>query len=218
MIVHVTNGVYFNTWLMKKTGIQSIPFNEAMMTGSVMECPFDEAFICHRAMVHRVLKEDYMNNMKPFLDVINQLNQVDELILWFGIDAFCQMNLLTIYQVLKQHNYQGVVKTVLFDENEPWDKILHQRPLETKWETMSDLYQKVLVERKPVECDDEIMNRAIRLYLDLHDSNGRLNQLIRQYPSMSENELVEMLMEHSKKEGLSDVQALEMIRKVREVK
>ncbi|MBR5207919.1 MAG: hypothetical protein IKV65_05395, partial [Erysipelotrichaceae bacterium] len=99
-----------------------------------------------------------------------------------------------------------------------WDKILHQRPLETKWETMYDLYQKVLVERKSVECDDEIMNRAIQLYLDLHDSNGRLNQLIRQYPSISESELVEMLMEHSKKEGLSDVQALEMIRKVREAK
>jgi hypothetical protein len=156
--------------------------------------------------------------MKSFFDVINQLNQVDELVLWFGVDAFCQINLLTIYQVLKQHNYQGVVKTVLFDENELWDKILHQKPLETKWETMSDLYQKVLVERKSVECDDEIMNRAIQLYLDLHDSNGRLNQLIRQYPSMSESELVEMLMEHSKKEGLSDVQALEMIRKVREVK
>lgn len=218
MIVHITNGTYFNTWLIKKTGIQSIPFNEAMMTGSVTECPFDEAFICHRAMVHHVLKEDYMNNMKPFLDVIKQLNQVDELVLWFGVDAFCQMNLLTIYQVLKQYNYQGVVRTVLFDENEPWDKILHQKPLETKWETMSDLYQKVLVERKSVECDDEIMDCAIQLYLDLHDSNGRLNQLIRQYPSMSESELVEMLMEHSKKEGLSDVQALEMIRKVREAK
>ncbi len=218
MIAHVTNGAYFNAWLMRETEIQSIPFNEAMMNGSVTECPFDEEFICHRAKVHHISKEDYMSNMKPFLDMINQLNQIDELILWFGVDAFCQMNLLTIYQVLRQCNYQGAVKIVLFDENDSWDKILHQKPLETTWETMSDLYQKVLVERKSVECDDEIMNHAIHLYLDLHDPNGRLNQLIRQYPTMSETELVKVLMEHSKEEGLSDVQALEMIRKVREMK
>ena len=63
-----------------------------------------------------------------------------------------------------------------------------------------------------------MMKRAIQLYLDQHDENGRLNQLIRQYPLMSETELIQVLMEHSKEEGLSDVQALEMIRKVRKVK
>ena len=218
MIVHITNGIYFNAWLMKKTGIQSIPFNEAMMSGSATEGPFDEEFICHRAGVHHISKEDYRINMKSFFDVINQLYQVDELVLWFGVDAFCQMNLLTIYQVLKQHNYQGVVKTVLFDENEPWDRILYQKSVKTNWETMTDLYHKVLVERKSSECDDAMMKRAIQLYLDLHDENGRLNQLIRQYPLMSETELIQVLMEHSKEEGLSDVQALEMIRNVRKVK
>ena len=62
------------------------------------------------------------------------------------------------------------------------------------------------------------MDHAIALYLDLYNDNGRLNQMIRQYPSMNEEELIVLLMEHSKEEGLSDVQALEMIRKIREEK
>lgn len=218
MAVQITNGAFFNDWLMKKTGFQCVSFNEAMMSGPVFECVFDDVFVCQRAQYHHVSKENYLNAMKPFLDVMDHLEQVDELVLWFGTDAFCQMNLLTIYHLLKKNNYKGVVKTVLFDENEPWDATLSQKPQVTNWEAMSDLYQKVLVEKKSVHCDDEIMNHAIELYLDLIDENGRLNRWIRQYSVMDEMELVKMLMGVSKEEGLSDVQALEMIRKVRETK
>ena len=63
---------------------------------------------------------------------------------------------------------------------------------------------------------DEIMNQAIVRYLDLHDERGRLMRMIQDYPELSEKELLKLLMEHSKEEGLGDVQALEMIRKVRD--
>ena len=218
MIVHLTNGSFFNSWWMKQTGCSAVSFNEAMMSGPVSGNPFDDEFISLRAQYHRISKEDYLMNIQPFLDVVNQLNQVDELVLWFGFDAFCQMNLLTIYHVLKQHGYHGVVKTVLFDENEPWEKIFHQQPVNVNWEAMADLYQKVLIERKQVYSNNEIMDCALALYFDLYNDNGRLNQMIRQYPSMNEEELIVLLMEHSKEEGLSDVQALEMIRKIREEK
>ena len=154
MIVHITNGSFFNDWLIKKTGFQCVSFNEAMMSGPVSERVFNESFVCQRAGYHHVSKEDYLNHMKPFSDVINHLDQVDELVLWFGMDAFCQMNLLTIYHLLKINNYKGIVKTVLFDENEPWDTVLSQKPLVTNWEVMSDLYQKVLVEKKSVQSHD----------------------------------------------------------------
>lgn len=215
MKVHITNGVYFNEWLMKQTGYSSIPFNEAMMSGTVTGNPFDEEFIKHRAECHHVSCEEYCKTMGPFLELLNHVHQMDEIILWFGHDAFCQMNILTILKTLELFNYQGIVKTIIFDEHEDWNLVLDQRPVLLNWRELTLLYEPVLIRREFIVCDNEIMNHAIALYLDLHNEHGRLMQMIGRNSEMSEMDLVRMLMEHSKEEGLSDVQALEMIRKVR---
>ena len=107
--IHITNGEIFNHWIKSQMNETFIPFNEAMMSYSTEGHLFDEFFCQHRAYCHGISVDVYTQKIKPFLDVVENLDEIDELVLWFGQDAFCQMNLLTILSVLEDRNYTGLV-------------------------------------------------------------------------------------------------------------
>ena len=213
--VHITSGEFFNQWLKQKVNEPCIPFNEAMMSQPVL-CPvFSGAFIQHRAYSHGVDVKEYIEKMKGFINLLECLDEVDELVLWFGIDAFCQMNLLTILKVLEDFKYTGTVKTVLFDENQPWEKSLSQPEKVCHIQGVSELFQKVLVDRTASKCNDTIMNRAVELFLDYHCETGKLSRIVKSHPELDEYSLMILLLENSKEYGLSDVQAKALIRNAR---
>ena len=113
-----------------------------------------------------------MDLLKPLLEVLEHVHEVDEFVLWFGQDAFCQMNVLTMMKALSLKGYTGKVKIVCFDENQAWEPILHQHPKEVQLKQMESLYQTVLVERKRGISSDPVMQHAIDLFLDLHDEEN----------------------------------------------
>ena len=213
--IHITNGDAFNRWFKKETGLNSIAFQEAMISHLVNGKPFDETFIACRASGHQVSIDEYLDKMKPFLDAMNHLSKDDELVLWFGVDSFCQMNLLTIFEYLIQKDCQAAVKTVLFDENQPWEISLKCKPKEIILHDYRGLYESVLVSHQCAVCHDEIMNQGIQLYLDLCSDQGRVMTLIQKSLDLNDEALVELLMNETKNEGLSDIQALEMIKETR---
>jgi len=215
--IHITNGEVFNEWFSSQVQEKSIPFCEAMMSKTVKGLPFEKEFVVHRASELGVSVSDYLEKMNPFLEIIDHLSQIDELVLWFGVDAFCQMNLLTILKTLESKGYQGKIKAVLFDENEPWENSLKKEKKEISLETFQGLYETVLLERKHAICKDEMMQRGIELFLDLHHEQGRVMRVIQSHLHLDEENLLELIMEETKQEGLSDVQALQMIKKAKKL-
>lgn len=216
--IHITNGEIFNHWIKSQMNETFIPFNEAMMSYSTEGHLFDEFFCQHRAYCHGISVDVYTQKIKPFLDVVENLDEIDELVLWFGQDAFCQMNLLTILSVLEDRNYTGLVQTVLFDENKDWKEVLHLQRRQRNISGSTSLFQKVLIEHHRVICDDEIMDHGIELYLDYLSDAGKLTKMIHHHPEMSEDELIVLLLKESEEYGLSDVQAKDLIRKVRDTR
>lgn len=213
--VHITNGDVFNKWLKSRVQEPCVPFNEAMMSHTVCHEPFTEQFITHRAYHHGVTVQNYRENLKEFFEVMNDLKNIDELVLWFGMDAFCQMNLLTILTALELKNYTGKVKTVLFDENKDWNLVLCIQKVQRKLQGYVNIYNHVLVWRRSILCDDEFMNQGIHFFLDYHSQDGKLSRIVDEHPQMNEYDLIVLLLKKSEEYGLSDLQAKELIQKRR---
>lgn len=82
------------------------PFNEAMCVNQVTTLVFDKEFIKTRAAGHNSSVESYT---KKVIDPLKKLftKEYKCIVLWFGEDMFCQMNLLTILSYLEQSRYEG---------------------------------------------------------------------------------------------------------------
>ncbi len=93
------------------------PFNEAMCVNSVTAQVFDEEFIKIRAEGHNSSVENYA---KKVIDPLENLfaKKYKCIVLWFGEDMFCQMNLLTLLSYLEQSCYEGKVYLNSFREDE----------------------------------------------------------------------------------------------------
>ena len=81
------------------------PFNEAM--GVIKTSPiviFNTNFIRTRAEGHQATELSYINTViNPLEEFFKQ--KYDAIVLWFGEDVFCQMNLRTILAYLERSNY-----------------------------------------------------------------------------------------------------------------
>ena len=103
--LNITNGDYFNEYLISKFGGAAIPFCEAMMDGETTADIFSEEFIALRARSLKVNKAEYRSKMYVYDYLCS--DDYQELRLWFGKDTFCQMNLLTLLAYLEQISYGG---------------------------------------------------------------------------------------------------------------
>ncbi len=213
--VHITNCEAFNAWLSKQINGTTIPFCEAMLMPDIKGKLFSSEFMKHRSGIHHVSLQQYLEKIRPFLKIVDELNEEDELILWFGTDAFCQMNLLAVLEYLIQKKCSAHVQTVLFDENQPWQLSLDTKRKELNLDEYKGLYDAVLVHHQKAVCADDIMNHGIELFLDLLNDDGRVMRLIRNSLHLNENELMKLVMDETKQEGLSDVQALYMIERAK---
>lgn len=91
--------------------------NEAMCVNATTTSIFDRAFIQPRASGHDESVEDYSNKViKPSNKLFEK--SYNYIVLWFGEDMFCQMNLLTILAYLEQSEYKGKVFFNSFREDE----------------------------------------------------------------------------------------------------
>ncbi len=213
--IHITNGEAFNAWFVQQNSETSIPFCEAMLMPDIKGELFSSEFMEHRSGIHHVSLQRYLEKIRPFLTIVDELNEEDELVLWFGTDAFCQMNLLTVLEFLIQKKCSAKIQTVLFDENQPWHLSLDAKRNELNLHKYKGLYETVLVHHQKAVCEDDTMNQGIELFLDLINDDGRIMTLIRNSLHLNENELMKLVMSETEKEGLSDVQALYMIERAK---
>ena len=121
MKINITAGDCLNNILTNKYKNEKfIPFREAMIKGKYSSKLFSDEFIRERSLVHNVSINEYQHNIKDFLDIIKNVNEYNEILLWFGNDEFCLENLKIVLQVLYQHNYKGtlILNTVIEETGE----------------------------------------------------------------------------------------------------
>jgi len=185
------------------------PFNEAMCEGNAQEGIFSQEFIACRCEAHHVTLEQYQQNtLRPLEDFFNQ--QFDCIVLWFGEDMFCQINLLTILAYLEDSNFSGKIVVTLVKEDTL--EIIEQFGVDR--EGYKEIYNQVILSRKsPIRVHPPVLTNGIRLYLNYKEEENEITFFIKSHVNLSEKELLQRLFAAFPSYGLGDTQYLQLIRK-----
>jgi hypothetical protein len=186
------------------------PFNEAMCVNKTTERIFDAEFINVRASGHHVSVNDYIQRVIDPLESLFKKKQ-QCIVLWFGEDMFCQMNLLTILAYLEQSGYKGQVFLNSFREDE-----FKVRQTELKLGHYHSVYQEVLINhRKPATELLPVMYQAIDIFLDMLKEDNAVVKFISKNKDLPTSELLKKLFERFPTIGYGDSQYLELINRTR---
>ncbi len=186
------------------------PFNEAMCINATTKQVFDKEFIKTRASGHHESVENYIKKVMDPLDNLFH-KEYKYIVLWFGEDMFCQMNLLTILSYLEQSGYAGKVFLNSFREDE-----FKVSQIELKLGHYYSVYEEVLVNHeKPSKELLPVMYQAIAIYLDMLKENNAVVKYISKNKELPTSELVNRLFELFPTIGYGDSQYIELINKTR---
>lgn len=186
------------------------PFNEAMCVNTTTKNIFNEEFIKTRAIGHHELVENYIDK------VINPLNNLfnkdyECIVLWFGEDMFCQMNLLTILAYLEQADYRGRVFLNSFREDE-----FKVRQIELRLGNYLTVYEDVLLNHKKTSIEVlPVMYQAIDIYLEMLKEDNPVTNYISKNISLPESQLINRLFIHFPTIGYGDLQYKKLISKIK---
>jgi hypothetical protein len=114
--IHITAGELLNEYLRKNDKGLFIPFNEDLSTGDLSYPLLDETFINIRSRSLNVSREVYISKLDAVLSFMKNIGQYEEVVLWFGDEPFCQVNLLGVLTLLEQVKYEGNVVINIVDE------------------------------------------------------------------------------------------------------
>ncbi|MCJ8013463.1 AraC family transcriptional regulator [Paenibacillus sp. KQZ6P-2] len=195
---------FYKHQLMEKSDY--VPFNEAMCSNDTTVTIFSDEFIKIRASGHQVSTQDYetitVTPLKPLFE-----NQYKCIVLWFGDDMFCQMNLLTALAFLEQEGYKGkvffhMVKETTYDVEET----------EILLGGYKEIYEQVLIyHRLPEVKLMPVMYQGIRLYLEYLKEDNKITDYIRKHLGLSQDDLLQQLFSLFPHYGLGDLQYIKMI-------
>lgn len=186
------------------------PFNEAMCVHATTAPIFDSEFIETRALGHGVTVESYINKVIKSLTNLFEKNY-NYIVLWFGEDMFCQMNLLTLLAFLEQSGYKGRVFLNSFQEDE-----FKVNQTEIMLGCYRSVYEEVLVHRiKPKHELLPVMYQAIDIFLDLQTEDNPVTAYISKNKQLPQSELLHQLFKLFPTVGYGDTQYIELINKVK---
>ncbi|NOU67508.1 helix-turn-helix domain-containing protein [Paenibacillus sp. LMG 31461] len=213
-ILNILNGQmmyeeFHNHQLMEKSDY--VPFNEAMCSNETTYPIFSDEFNKIRASGHQVTLHDYeritLTPLKPLME-----KQYQCMVLWFGDDMFCQMNMLTLLAHLEQEGYEGkvyfhMVKELTYDVEET-DILLGG---------YKEIYEQVLIHHRLPEANlMPVMYQGISLYLEYLKDDNEITAFIRKNLGKPQDELLQQLFRLFPHYGLGDLQYIKMIKAVKE--
>ena len=207
--LNITNGDYFNEYLISKFATITIPFCEVMMDGNTVANIYSQQFIALRAESLGITENEYKSKMYV-CDALNN-NDYQSICLWFGKDAFCQMNLLTLLAYLEQIGYVGELKLNYIDD-ETFEVL--EPNIDVKLGIYSRIYKDVLILKNAPSNLGVLNPLAIDLFFDYHSKNGKLAALVKANGHKEKTDLICFLLEQSKDYGLSDLQAEKLINRI----
>lgn len=213
-ILNILNGQvmyeeFYTHQLMEKSDY--VPFNEAMCSNNTCATIFSDEFKQIRASGHQVSLPEYENititPLKPLLE-----KQYTCMVLWFGDDMFCQMNLLTVLAYLDQVGYKGKVFFHMVHE-----MTYEVEETELQLEGFKDIYQQVLIDHRLPETKlMPVMYQGIKLYLEYIKKENEITAYIKRHQGKPQNELLLQLFKLFPQYGLGDVQYIKMIETIDE--
>jgi AraC-like DNA-binding protein len=186
------------------------PFNEAMCVNSTTEHIFDNDFINTRASGHQVSVESYIDRViVPLTNLFNK--EYKCIVLWFGEDMFCQMNLITILAYLEQSGYAGKVFLHSFREDE-----FKVNQTELPLGYYDSVYKDVLFNHaNPSNELLPLMYQAIDIYLDMLKDDNKIVNYIKRNKDLSTSDLLKRLFALFPTVGFGDSQYIELINRTR---
>ena len=211
MIINITNGEEFNDYIKNQAEGVFVPFNEALIDGHPSYPLFDESFIKERCLTHHVNKKSYIEIMSSFLNAISFLKEDDVLVLWFGKDMFCQINLLGLLSYLESLEIRNKIYVTVIDDNTK--EVLHKEiPITLKGFIASYLY---LFENKQyLKTNLELMNLGIKSYLHLFYEENEIVDFINENKSLLDRRsLLIEVFKKTREYGLGDVQVINLIKR-----
>ncbi len=185
-----------------------VPFNEAMCVNRTTPVVFSKEFIEVRASGHQDTVDHYTSKViDPLVSLFRK--QYRCIVLWFGEDMFCQMNLLTLLAYLEQSGYKGQLFLHSFREDE-----FKVNQIELQLGSYSDVYKTVFMEQQKPTCELlPVMYQSIDLYLEMLQDDNRVTKYIAVHSEWPTAELVQNLFEIFPNVGYGDSQYIELIRR-----
>ncbi|KAB2451769.1 helix-turn-helix transcriptional regulator [Bacillus sp. CH126_4D] len=186
------------------------PFNEAMCVNPATTQVFNEEFIKIRAEGHNSSVESYT---KKVIDPLENLftKKYKCIVLWFGEDMFCQMNLLTLLSYLEQSCYEGKVYLNSFREDE---FKVSQHELELG--NYTSIFDEVVVHHKKTSQKvPPVMYQAIDLYLNMLKEDNIVVRFISKNKDLSTQELLSKLFQLFPTIGYGDTQYIDLINNIK---
>jgi len=211
-VINITSGEYLNNYLINKNSGIYIPFNEAMIQGELIYPLFDNNFISKRSRIHNVDESLYKEKINDFINIKNYINDISKITLWFGKDAFCIINLLTVLSYLEDNNYNGKIILNLVDD---YSHEVIEGNIELILGEFKNIYIK-LMNNKHIKCTYNFINEGIKDYIYItSDDNHILNYIKENINKLTYNDLMIKLLDLTSGYGLSDIQIKSMIEKAK---
>ena len=117
MKINITSGDILNSILTTKYPNELfIPFNEAMIKGDYHHKLFSDEFIQERSIVHNVTTFEYISKLSLFLDFLKNIENYNEVVLWFGDEPFCKKNTSVVLETLEVYGYTQNIYLNIVDE------------------------------------------------------------------------------------------------------
>ena len=213
--LHILNGQAMYNYFKKTLFLDQemmIPFNESMCYGNTSNDLFSPEFVEIRAKVHHISPTQYADiTLKPLQPLFSKnYTKID---LWFDVDMFCQINLLTILAWLDQTEYKGSIDLhIVGDRFEPLEVFtLYAKGYYT-------VYKQVLIQKTiPKDIKPPLLKKGIELYLSYLNNDSDLMLYIAKHRNVVEQELMLTLLKKFNHYGLGDTQYLEIIKKHRKL-
>ena len=212
MELNITNGDYFNQYFINKYHKNAISFGEAMIDGNAVLDIFSSEFIKIRANSHNVSVQEYKNKFIDFINLRNKINEISDINLYFGLDSFCVINLLTILAYLEEINYHGKVFLNVIDED---NYEITKKNIVVTLGIYKDIYNEILIKKNNVKDCGVLNRRGLDLYFDYLSPAGNLARIIKDNDNYDSDDLLLIILKESKEYGISDVMARNLINKYR---
>ena len=215
-VLNITNGIYFNEYICKTINGIFIPFNDAFLLGKPIYPLFSYEFIKERTLTHYKdinKTKEYIGHMNFFISKTDEIKKLDKVILWFGKDTFCLINMLGVLTYLEQINYNKEVQWNIIDDET--FKLIDEG-ISIKLGSFKDSYLSLFDNLSFKSTNNLYLDKGIKDYLYLKDFNNDIYQYIRD--NINNEDLLIDLLNRTKEYGLSDTILIEMIEKVSEEK
>ncbi len=183
------------------------PFNEAMCVHDTVETIFSESFKQVRATGHQVSPAEYESITVAPLEKTLFSKNYQCIVLWFGEDMFCQMNLITLLAYLEQISFKGTIYYHAVRE-----QTYDVKETEITLGSYYDIYEAVLLDHRMPDVElMPVMYQGIKLYLELLQNDNEITKYIQAHQHLSQNEIVRNLLHLFPQYGLGDSQYFALI-------